>query len=690
MVKLRRAEASTHPLTCPLPGSALFDSCFELAESVKRNLGWLTPQAWADAAGEGRLIAAVSADGALLGYVLYRLRRNDVVVVQLVVSPSARNRGVARQLVEMVSGLFPERRGIAVRCRNDYPAHHMWPRLDFYPLGDRPGRSLAGLPLTDWWRDHGHVNLMSWQGAPDSVTSVAVDANVLLDLSGEDTSPGARITNHVFRDVLDSRIEVLVTPEMAVEFGRQPDQARRQRLLAMLTNYPALAVHADSMSRARLELASSAGFHPISPRDRSDLNHLAYAHAAGVSVFVTRDGPATKRWGEAARAVGMTMVSPQTLVTLIDELESAPTYWPSALLDTGYMVREAAADDPAVGVFLASGGGERRKAYDERLKLLASTRPRSHRRVLTDPAGQPIALLGTLPGDGVLFVTMLRMRPSAVQTSLAAQIASLLRPMAVEAGVEVVKVSDPHPHPLLVEGLLRDGFRRIGENFIALTVNAVCTRADVGARIARAASVLSPEERAGLVESFKLPDSNDSVVTAALERHVRPLRLTDAPMDTWLVPIKAPYASALFGYPRQLFERDNELGISVEHVYYHGGSATPVVPARVLWYLSGRHHGEVIGCSELAEATSGTPKDLFRRFRRLGVYQYSDVATVAGKRGIAKALRVLNTELFERPLGLDAFRELAAANGQTLQLRSTSRLRNELYVAIMREVRGAS
>jgi hypothetical protein len=262
--------------------------------------------------------------------------------------------------------------------------------------------------------------------------------------------------------------------------------------------------------------------------------------------------------------------------------------------------------------------------------------------------------------------------------------------MAVEAGVEVVKVSDPHPHPLLVEGLLRDGFRRIGKNFIALTVNAVCTRADVGARIARAASVLSPEERVGLVESFKLPDGNDSVGTAALERHVRPLRLTDAPMDTWLVPIKAPYASALFGYPRQLFERDNELGISVEHVYYHGGSATPVVPARVLWYLSGRHHGEVIGCSELAEATSGTPKDLFRRFRRLGVYQYSDVATVAGKRGVAKALRVLNTELFERPLGLAAFRELAAANGQTLQLRSTSRLRNGLYVAIMREVRGAS
>jgi hypothetical protein len=96
----------------------------------------------------------------------------------------------------------------------------------------------------------------------------------------------------------------------------------------------------------------------------------------------------------------------------------------------------------------------------------------------------------------------------------------------------------------------------------------------------------------------------------------------------------------------------------------------------------------VVGCSELVEVQDGTPKELHRRFRRLGVYGWKEVNAVADRRGVVRALRVTNTELFTTPVPLARLKEMAALEGQSLQLVSPGKINAGLFSRIMAEVRG--
>lgn len=203
------------------PGSTepLFQEVFRLGESQARLVGMLPRQAWCEYANRQSILAAVlepsdrSGEDRLLGYAAFRLPRDEVVLAHLVVSESARRMGIARLLVEQLTLRFADRRGIAARCRRDYEANAMWPHLNFIALAERPGRSREGHPLTFWWKDHGHEDLMSWQGAAPSAVSVAIDMNVFLDLHGRMDTERALATRDLFDHQLEGRVQLLRQPE---------------------------------------------------------------------------------------------------------------------------------------------------------------------------------------------------------------------------------------------------------------------------------------------------------------------------------------------------------------------------------------------------------------------------------------------------------------------------------------------
>jgi len=173
----------------------------------------------------------------------------------------------------------------------------------------------------------------------------------------------------------------------------------------------------------------------------------------------------------------------------------------------------------------------------------------------------------------------------------------------------------------------------------------------------------------------------------AVEHRLRPLRVADAPLDTWLVPIRPSFSGDLFGYPTHLLKRPDNLGMSLEHVYYRSGKSGETAPARVLWYVSGPHHGVVMGCSSLIEVAGGEPKELYRKFRRLGVYTYQQVQASAGKSGIVRALHVIDTELFASPVPAKTLDTLCQRHSQSLWVRSPRKIKPELFADILKEGR---
>ena len=395
-------------------------------------------------------------------------------------------------------------------CRRDYPASSMWPELGFVAQGDLVGRGAGGDRLTVWWRDHGHADLMTWAGAPASVTPVILDANVFIDLHCDDAGDQRHKSRELLLDALAGRVELLVTPELGNEINRQVDDVERARLQSIRQSYPTIPATAAVVAQNRAALIAELSYEPSGQRDKSDVAHVVYAASVGVQVVVTRDETAQRRLRTAARDVlGVALVSPQELVVLLDEADTAESYSPFALLGTGFQVREAAtADKSLIDGFLDTGAGERRSEFNRRVRALAEHRTAgAHRLVFITPTGEAVALLGTDLVNGVLDVSILRMKAFPLSGTMAAQLASRLRPLAREAGVCAIRASDPHPNPLLVEALLADGFGGATRGPVGLSIAATCTVTDVAARVRSAAQALNDDERVALAGVLSLADS---------------------------------------------------------------------------------------------------------------------------------------------------------------------------------------
>ena len=177
------------------PDSSHYQRVIELGNANSRTLGFLPYAAIKDAA-EGDGVLAFVEDGVVQGYALFgkRRRTGDISLTHLCVDGSQRGRGIARNLVEGIVEHYPQRAGIRLSCRKDYPANEMWPKLGFERWGEIPGRRSAGSILVVWWREIAAPSLF---GKPEQEprTVVAVDTNILLDILDERDFPGVTGTH---------------------------------------------------------------------------------------------------------------------------------------------------------------------------------------------------------------------------------------------------------------------------------------------------------------------------------------------------------------------------------------------------------------------------------------------------------------------------------------------------------------
>lgn len=672
----------------------LLQQAIRLGDANRRYLGLLTPQAYGDYATNGTLLCAVDAKGKLLAYAAFRLPRDEIIIAHLVVAKSATGQGLARALVDSIGRSHQMRRGIKARCRRDFPAHTIWPALGFVAQGDSPGRSRAGVLLTTWWRDHGHGDLLSWDGGHPDRLAAALDTNTFLDLHA--AAPARDHTTQALLDGLGDRIELLITPELHNEINRGTSDAERAALHAAAGLYPTVAVPQERVDAYAVAIRQARGGGPRRGlSDQSDVRHAAWAAAAGVGVLVTRDERAIRTLGPAAEeAGGVRLVTPHDLVALVDEAEGAPSYRPEALVGTGYSVREAGdADRAALEAFRSCAGGESARDMRATLRGLAAGRPATTRLLLVSPTGEPAALVGAVPGDGLLEVPLLRVRARVLRATLAAQAVSMVRGVAQKAGTPLIMLTDPHADAEVLEAAFADGFGRVGGGAAAAVTlpgraTAHQTASEVRELIRRAPDAAAALDPLLAALDSLAADPRQMALAAVVEHRMRPAVVTDVDLPCFLVPIKPAWSSELFGTPAQLYERPSGLGMSLEHVYYRGARpARESAPARVLWYVSagGPRGSHAVAVSHLDEVADGPPTEIWQRFRRLGVYRREDVEAAAGAAGVVRALRVVDTRLLSSPVSYARLCELATGFGQTLNVQSPFRLSAGLFEAVLEE-----
>jgi hypothetical protein len=165
---------------------------------------------------------------------------------------------------------------------------------------------------------------------------------------------------------------------------------------------------------------------------------------------------------------------------------------------------------------------------------------------------------------------------------------------------------------------------------------------------------LDPARRAASDAVATALELYDPTAATAVERQLWPTKVLDCAIPTFIVSIRPEWAQHFFdvelGSQLLLGLRD-DLHLGVEGVYYRSVENNNLTaPGRILWYVSkGEGDGSmsIKACSQLEEVIVGKPKDLFRRFQRLGVFEWRDVFSAA-KNDISNDIVAFRFRMTER------------------------------------------
>ncbi|MEA2642056.1 MAG: hypothetical protein QOF51_3450 [Chloroflexota bacterium] len=643
-----------------------------LADRNKRTLGPMPRGAFPEFAHQGGLLAALDDRHGLAGYALFAVAKGRVRLIHLCVDDRFRRNGVAGQLVDFISRLHSDLTGIKLRCRSDYAAQALWPKLGFAAVNEVPGRGRSREPLVVWWRSHNRPDLFSDHEHEDAALMIALDHNVFIDLAIDRPREGAAESQGLEADWLQNQI--------LNEILRLQDPSERSRQRAAESTFPRLQHTPEQHERAsrvlRLALGGAAAAH------ESDFNHVVCAAAGGASLFVTRDEEWIALAAEATfTAVGVRTLRPSDVITHIDELEHAENYRPAALRGTGYSVQDTAAlSETFLDPMLSTATGERRRQFRAHLRSIAGDRALTGHHVRS-PEGEVVVAwaTGQPVAGGELSVPLLRASRAPVAPTIVRLLLLRLRMEAIERGTDSVRVSDPHPGRVVLAALAEDGYVSDGTQNVAAVLDVRSTTAAL-ARVPLAHPVRS--ELASAREGALSPQDS-----ARLERLIWPAKLLDTTLESFLIPIQPRWARELLSLQDSLWDRSPVLGVSREHVYYRSPRGNPHCPARILWYASGTGRdrvGAVVACSQLNEIVTDDPRRLYSRFQHLGVYRLADIEARASG-GEASALRFVDTEVLAHPVTYERLKILGGGKSPGGSLQSPTRISPVMFEAIYRE-----
>jgi GNAT superfamily N-acetyltransferase len=674
--------------------SGLLDGVHALWRANSDNLGYMPRGGFDQAARQRTLLAALRND-ALLGYVLFRNTRDRISITHLCVDPCFRGQGVARALFDAVRtrAIASVCYDITLRCRRDFSARQLWPRLGFVPIKDIPGRAL-GTTLTIWRCELEELPLLRRMAPPPSAAvAVVIDANIFLDL--DETSPGSDESAGLQSDWLTEFVELRITDELLNEINRREDPEDRERQRLRVARFPKACTDSqrEQLVLPRVEILLGGG---SSPSAESDARQVAKTVAAGVSFFVTRDSNIIASADGLYHEFGLRVLEPHELILQFDELRREEEYRPQRLaFGTNTMAGPPRAEQlEALAALLHNGqpSPEPRKQTRSRLRELMAT-PDAHAGTCITHNGQVLAAYFVArPAAEELCVPFFAVTAEALGATAARHYVNHLVHVAAHEGRQVIRLRGPAGR--VEEALQSAGFFREQDEWIKIALHEVGDAPTVESRLhgladrCPAAAALAGRITTSLHESGLTPEG-----LARVERALWPAKIHGTGLPCFIIPIRAKWAKELFDEELArgtLFGAEPALAMNSENVYYRAPTPLlPIAPSRVLWYVSqdNKYHGTMAirACSYVEEMAVGRPKDIYRRFKRLGVYEWRNVFDVARKdlgRNVL-AFRFSMTEPFRRPIGWgESQRLLTAHQGRGSQFQGPLQISEACFLEI--------
>ena len=581
-------------------------------ERIKRyatTLGFLPRAALEDYLQKEGVLGAKAQDGRLVGYLMHAANRDRFRIAQLCVSEVRRSQGVARKLLGALKASAGTQKVITLRCRNDFLAHGMWPKLGFVPIDESPGRSKEGHLLTLWRLQlarHDQLELFQ-ANMSDDVLDAVIDAQVFFDFDRPDsdvTQPSKALMSDLFID----SVNLWFTDELLSEINRSSSASEREEARTRARQFLEVKHHpllVDSFVAKLKQVLPSRNANQL-----SDIMHLAKTAASEIDIFVTRDRVLLNKAPQIDEAVNVRVLSPIGLIVKLRELSETQPYVPDYVSGPGLSWRRLTSEELLAFPFdRFLQHGERPRVLQTKVDSLLSDTPRTEVEVLWS-SGEPIALRGLAYGSPrALTVSICRVTSSVRSSAIRRFPMSDVINRAVTEGLDMVKVEDAAVPLDLLPALSEMGFTRCGGGFVRFCFPRYLEQKAALSRIA------------GLVADYA--DNYEDMSGLELERSCSPL-ISDSAQSYFLISIKPSYARNLVDRrlsSSDMFGGDPDVLLRWSNVYYRAATQHKMLtaPGRILWYVSGDSK-EIAAVSHLDEVVLDRPKELFRRFRRYGTF----------------------------------------------------------------------
>jgi len=499
---------------------------------------------------------------------------------------------------------------------------------------------------------------------------VIVDANVFFDLNGSDERDNED-SKALLADWVQASIELTVTKELLNEIDRADDAELRTRSNAAVTNY-AVARSDDGRFQSLCE-----ELRPLFPeaamlRDESDLRQIAYAIAANVSYFVTRDKVLAERCESLYERFGLQVFHPAELIGTLDVLEREAQYRPARI--AGSHLQRLALKSEDIELVVEGFRDEVQERVNEFRKrvLRCLSQPREiEAKFIIDRDQCPVFFGATDRNqENRLDVTILRASKHPLGATMIRNFLRATLEAATREARNIVAISDPGIGRVEIEALTEFGFIEREGKWTKLTFRVVGDLTALREAAVTPSITVSDEALVEVMRSAvdAAENGNNPETIAAIESLFWPAKIINSVLPTFIVSIRAEWAQHFFDddlASQFLFGTREDLLLGIEGAYYCSAQHRHLTaPARILWYVSKGNDGagsmSIKACSRLEEVVIGKPKDVFRRFRHLGVFQWKNVFQIANQNlaNDVLAFRFSMTERFSKPFPMEKLETL--------------------------------
>ena len=627
-----------------------------------RTLGFFPAGAFEEHAKLRQVLVALENDN-LLGYLLFRVARGRAAIVHLCVTAEARGRGVARKLVDRLKLETGQLQGVGLYCRRDYDINHIWSKFGFEAVHAKMGRGKDGAELTFWWFSHGHKDLLSRISEPDPTRQrVVIDANVFYDLHARNTTESEN-SKALLADWVQASIELVITKELRNEIAKAPEEEQRRVSRVEATRHVVLPTDDAAFQQLCTDLRPRFP-ESVTLRDEADLRQVAYTIAGEAPFLVTRDQTLIERCEALYRSHGLTVLHPVELINHLDSIEREAEYRP-ARIEGSRLKNALLKTDTLEWVVTAFKLPDERTNDFSKALLRCLSQPKSiDTQLITDHQESPV-LVGVMDRQWPqrMDVPILRCAKHPLAATMQRNFLRACLDNAASEGRSIVTIRESAISRQEAGTLTEFGFVLCGDVWTKLAVKVVGDFETLRNSIAKLP--VGPEFASSLTAMQTCLDTTSAIFDVAsgceIERQLWPTKLLGVDIPTFIVAIRPQWAQHFFDADlgsQLLFGLREDLHLGVEGVYYRSTENNNLTaPGRILWYVSkGDGTGSmcVKACSQLEEVITGKPKELFRRFQRLGIYEWRDVYAAANNdadNDIA-AFRFRMTERFKNPVDM--------------------------------------